>query len=132
MLDGLQATSGGNRHSEGNACRFPSSQNISNKYIMEQQEIIARLERIERNSLLGAKNVLCLDDVSCLTGLSKSHLYKLTSTRQIPFYRPNGKLLYFDRQEIESWMKQNRVSTLAEAEHYAMRYCLNGKMNPNN
>ena len=97
---------------------------------MEQQEIIARLERIERASLLAAKNVLSLDDVACLTGLSKSHLYKLTSSQQIPFYRPSGKLLYFDRQEIESWMKQNRVSTLAEAEHYATRYCL--KMNPKN
>ena len=97
---------------------------------MEQQEIIARLERIERNSLLAAKNVLTLDDVACLTGLSKSHLYKLTCTRQIPFFRPSGKVIYFDKGEIESWMKQNRVSTLAEAEHYAMRYCLNGKMNP--
>lgn len=95
-----------------------------------EQEIIARLERIERNSLLAAKNVLTLDDVACLTGLSKSHLYKLTCTKQIPFFRPSGKLLYFDKGEIESWMRQNRVSTLAEAEHYATRYCL--KMNPKN
>ena len=97
---------------------------------MEQEEIIARLERIERNSLLAAKSVLNIEDVSCLTGLSKSHLYKLTCTRQIPFFRPSGKVIYFDKGEIESWMKQNRVSTLAEAEHYATRYCL--KMNPKN
>ena len=129
MLDGLQAANEGTGTARGMLADSTSSQNISN-YIMEQQEIIARLERIERASLLAAKNVLTLDDVACLTGLSKSHLYKLTCTKQIPFYRPNGKLLYFDRQEIESWMKQNRVSTLAEAEHYATRYCL--KMNPKN
>ena len=97
---------------------------------MEQEEIIARLERIERNSLLAAKSVLNIEDVACLTGLSKSHLYKLTCTRQIPFFRPSGKVIYFDKGEIESWMKQNRVSMLAEAEHYATRYCL--KMNPKN
>ena len=56
--------------------------------------ILSKLEVIERNSLLAAKNVLTIDDVAVLTGMSKSHLYKLTCTRQIPFYRPNGKIVY--------------------------------------
>lgn len=75
-----------------------------------------QLNRIERNTLLAAKNVLSLDDVSLLTGLSKSHLYKLTCTRQIPFYKPGGKNVYFDRAEVEAWMKQNRVNTEQEAQ----------------
>lgn len=84
--------------------------------------ITAKLNAIERYSLLGAKNVLNLDDVSILTGLSKSHLYKLTSTRQIPHYKPNCKAMYFDRMEIETWMKQNRVNTQTEAEQQAIAY----------
>ena len=60
-------------------------------------EISKQLDRIERYSMLAAKNVLVLDDVVILTGLSKSHLYKLTYTRQIPHYKPNGKQIYFDR-----------------------------------
>lgn len=84
--------------------------------------ITAKLNAIERYSLLGAKNVLNLDDVAMLTGLSKSHLYKLTCTKQIPHYKPNCKAMYFDRAELEAWMKQNRVNTQAEAERQAVAY----------
>lgn len=49
-----------------------------------EQDILNRWEAIERYSLLAAKNVLCFDDVALLTGFSKSHLYKLTCSHQIP------------------------------------------------
>ena len=42
------------------------------------EELKQQLDRIERYSLLAAKNVLCFEDVVLLTGLSRSHLYKLT------------------------------------------------------
>ena len=87
-------------------------------------ELREQLDRIERYSLLAAKNVLCLDDVAILTGLSKSHLYKLTCNHQIPHYKPNGKQIYFDRLEIESWMKQNRIATNDEIEQKAANYLL--------
>ena len=92
-----------------------------------EEIIMKKLEAIERNSLLAAKNVLTIDDVSLLTGLSKSHIYKLTCSKQIPFYRPNGKLVYFDRAELESWLKQNRVNTTAEAEQQAIAYVMKNK-----
>ena len=89
--------------------------------------ILAKLEAIERYSLLAAKNVLTIDDAAVLTGMSKSHLYKLTCSKQIPFYRPNGKLLYFDRAELEGWLKQNRVTTQEEAEQQAIAYVMTHK-----
>lgn len=92
-----------------------------------EEIILSKLETIERNSLLAAKNVLTIDDVAVLTGMSKSHLYKLTCSRQIPFYRPNGKLVYFDRQELEGWLKQNRVTTQEEAEQQAIAYVMTHK-----
>lgn len=81
-----------------------------------------QLNRIEEYTLLGAKNVLGLDDVATLTGLSKSHLYKLTCSHQIPHYKPSGKLIYFDKAEVESWMKRNRVNTQLEAQQEAAAY----------
>ena len=68
--------------------------------------------------------MLTLEDVALLTGLSKSHLYRLTCTHQIPYYKPNGKQIYFDRAEIESWMKQNRVATAAEINQQAQVFCM--------
>ena len=81
-----------------------------------------KLDLILIYSFLAAKNVLTLEDVSLLTGLSKSHLYKLTCNHQIPHYKPNGKQLYFDRAEIEAWMKQGKVSTIDESEQMAALY----------
>lgn len=92
------------------------------------EELKKQLERIERYSLLAAKNVLCLDDVALLTGLSKSHLYKLTCNHQIPHYKPNGKQIYFDRAELEEWMKQNRIATADEIEQKAANYLEKGKI----
>ena len=85
------------------------------------------MAQIKAYSLLGAKNVLNFDDVVLLTGLSKSHLYKLTCTRQIPHYKPNGKQVYFDRTEVENWMKQNRVTPQLEAEQAAIAYTVTGR-----
>ena len=80
------------------------------------------INKILNYSLLAAKNVLTLEDVSLLTGLSKSHLYKLTCNHQIPHYKPNAQQLYFDRAEIEAWMKQGKVSTVDESEQMAALY----------
>ena len=81
-----------------------------------EEKIIEQLNRIERNSLLAAKNVLTVEDVALLTGMSKSWIYQLTSSHQIPYHKPNNRLIYFDRKEIEEWMLQNRIGTTKEAE----------------
>lgn len=80
------------------------------------------LQNVERNTLLAAKKVLTLEDVALLTGISKSYLYKMTYRKELPYYKPNGKLIYFDRKEVEEWMLQNRVCTNAEAERKAVVY----------
>lgn len=94
---------------------------------MESKEtIIERLERIERLALSN-KSVLNFDEVAVYTGLSKSTLYKLTSGKMIPHYKPSGKLLYFDRKELDSWLLQNRVHTTEEINQQAVDYCYKEK-----
>lgn len=81
-----------------------------------------RLDRIEQNTLLGAKNVLTLDEVALVTGLSKGHIYRLTSTHGIPHYKPNGRNLYFNKNEVEEWLLRNRVDTIEEINNRATTY----------
>ena len=69
-----------------------------------------RLSNIE-SLLTGTKTVLTFDEVATYTGLSKSYLYKLTSGNQIPHYKPNGKNVYFNKAEIDSWLLRNEVKT---------------------
>lgn len=75
---------------------------------------------------MSAKTVLSLDEVAMFTGLSKHHLYKLTSAKQIPHYKPNGRIMYFDKQEVTEWMKRNRIATAEEAEQTAAAYLMKG------
>ena len=75
---------------------------------IDYKSLLDQLDRIERYSMLAAKDMLTLDDVSVLTGLSKSHLYRLTCKKEIPHYKPNGKIVFFDRKEINEWMRQNK------------------------
>ena len=76
----------------------------------EFQHINDRLDRIERISLIAAKNVLDLDEVCLLTGFSRGYLYRLTSNRQIPHFKKSRKL-YFLKSEIEKWMLEQAVPT---------------------
>lgn len=70
-----------------------------------------RLDRIEKLLLNLQKNVLNFEGLVEFTGLSRSYLYKLTSKGEIPFYRPIGKLMYFNKSEIEAWLLRNRSKT---------------------
>ena len=91
-----------------------------------EEKLLAELALIKAYILLSAKNVLNVDDVVILTGLSKQHIYKLTYAHKIPYYKPNGKLMYFNRNEIEAWMQQNRVTPLVEAQQSAIVHVVKG------
>lgn len=91
------------------------------------ENIQIQLDRIERNTLLASKKVLTFEDVALLTGLSRSYLYKLTSANQIPHYKPSGKQLYFDREEIENWLRRNRIATVDETDRKATNYVVTGR-----
>ncbi|MBN8671471.1 MAG: helix-turn-helix domain-containing protein [Chitinophagales bacterium] len=80
---------------------------------MENNSIEIRLDRIEK-LLLSQKTVLTLQEVAEYTCLKPSYLYKLTSKLGIPCYRPNGKQLYFKKDEIDAWLLRNRAKTYEE------------------
>jgi len=89
-------------------------------------EILSEFQELKKLTLLSAKQALTMDDAVLLTGLSKSHLYKMVSARKIPYFKSKGgKITYFDRNELNSYLLNTRVKTAdeldAEAENYVMR-----------
>lgn len=104
-----------------NRWRVPGSSLNIIKLVKMEKAIIDQLNRIERNSLLAAKNVLNMDDAVLITGVSKSFLYSLTSKALIPHYKQANKV-YFDRAELEAWLKENRIATNSEIEQAANSY----------
>lgn len=72
---------------------------------------------------LHQKEFLTLDEAAKYTGLTKSALYKLTHSRQVPYSKPNGKKCFFKRTELEAWMMSNPVATSAEIDARVQDYC---------
>ena len=85
------------------------------------QSIDDRLRSIE-TLLQSQKTVLNFEEVAAYTGLSKSYLYKLTSSGGIPCFKPQGKHIYFNKQEIDSSLMQNRKSTTRELDSKAATF----------
>ena len=69
------------------------------------------------------QEVMDITKLSEYTGLSKSHIYKLTSSFKIPHYK-NGKRLYFKCEEINDWLTQNRMKTMDEITDEALNFQL--------
>jgi excisionase family DNA binding protein len=76
------------------------------------------------NAVLSNKQTLSIEEAAIYAALSVSYLYKLTSTQQIPHFKPRGKMVYFDRSELDSWLRQNRIKTTAEIETAATTHVL--------
>ncbi len=88
-------------------------------------DVLKQLQELKQLAVLGAKTALTMNDVCLLTGLSKSHLYKLVWSKKIPYYKSEGgKLTYFNKQEIEKWLLAYRVPTEAEFEQRAINHCV--------
>ena len=89
--------------------------------------IIERLDRIEKmlkTQQAMQKQVLNFNETCTYLELSHSHLYKLTSTGAIPYYKPNGKKLYFQREELDQWLLRNRNESQYEVEQQAANYLI--------
>ena len=98
---------------------------------MEQENLILdKLTEIsnklsEQNLL--QKTVLNFNEACIYLDVSPSHLYKLTSTKHIPHFCPQGKKLYFRREELDAWLQRNRQPTAEEAEAAASDLLIRSK-----
>lgn len=82
-----------------------------------------RVEELEKQ-VFRTKNELSFEEASRFLNLSKSYLYKLTSGNLIPHYKPQGKMLYFEREELEAWLRRNPIKTRTQIEAEAQQYVL--------
>ncbi len=69
---------------------------------------------------LSQKTVLTFREACAYLDCSPSYLYKMTSQAQIPHFKPRGKRVYFDRNDLDAWLRQNRIRSEAELEAEAI------------
>lgn len=87
------------------------------------EERVSELEQM----VFMAKNVFSFDEASKFLNLSKSYLYKLTSGNLIPHYKPQGKMLYFEKEQLEEWLRQNPIKTQVQIAREAQQYVMSNK-----
>ena len=84
------------------------------------EELQKRMEAVE-DILDNVKEVLTVEEASRFMDIARSSLYKMTSDRSIPFYRPNGKMIYFEKADILAWMRRNRTVSQEEVNEHAQQ-----------
>lgn len=76
------------------------------------QRIFTELTKVQEllsTIAINNKEIMNVDEASLFLKVSKSLLYKLTSTNGIPHYKPSKKLIYFKRTELEEWALRNPI-----------------------
>ncbi|MGS2739970.1 helix-turn-helix domain-containing protein [Sinomicrobium sp. M5D2P17] len=90
---------------------------------MDNLELSERLERIEKLLSTG-KSVLTFTEACDYTGISRSYMYKLTSTGNIPHSKPNNKMIFFDKEKLDNWLLRNHKKSAKDIREEAMNYTL--------
>ena len=67
------------------------------KYLLQLRTEVRELK-------LASKDVLTLNEAVTYTGYTKSYLYRLVSNGLIPYSKPNGKAVFFERKLLERWL----------------------------
>lgn len=78
------------------------------------ESLLERITLLE-NTIFTTKRVFTFQEACMYIGVSESMLYKLTSSKEIPHYKPRGKMVYFAKEELDEWLLQNYEPTVNEA-----------------
>jgi hypothetical protein len=77
---------------------------------MDLNDIKTELEEIKKLTLLGAKNVLNVNDVALLLGYKPKTVRNMVD--EIPHYR-NGHGIWFKKEDIEAWQLKVKHNVIA-------------------
>ena len=87
-----------------------------------QKDLLRRLEQIQadlREIKQAASQPYNLNTAADYLDVSKSHLYQLTCKGLIAHYKPAGKRVYFDKVDLDAYLKRNRVASVSEIDEAA-------------
>ncbi len=80
------------------------------------KNVYNKLDRIEKiiTSFLYKKKFLTIEETALYLDYSVAYIYKLTHLGTLPFYRPNGKKIFFRRTELDEWIGRHKCRSIGE------------------
>ena len=67
------------------------------------------------------KEILTFKEATKYCGFKESYFYQLTSKKQIPFYKPGGKKIFFKLSELQDWLLRGKSESVDNLERNAIR-----------
>ncbi|WP_299114293.1 helix-turn-helix domain-containing protein [uncultured Winogradskyella sp.] len=88
------------------------------------------LKKEIKKSHLFRKRIYTIKEAAFVTGVSISQIQKLIASRKIPHSKPNGKLIFIRRKDLESFLMKNYIKSNDEIEMIVTNTILsNNKLN---
>ena len=94
--------------------------------IFMQQQTEDRIDALE-GIFLCQKEIFNFDEAAAYLSMSKSTLYKLTSKKEIPHYKPN-RFVFFERKELDKWIRAAAVGTEEQLNDQVNAYTMNNPL----
>lgn len=89
--------------------------------------ILERLDYLEKLIINERKEILSVEELEKYTGFKKSYIYHLVHYGKIPYSKPNGKYLFFQKSEIDQWLLKNKSLSEDQIQDNARMYALKKK-----
>ncbi|MDM1463886.1 helix-turn-helix transcriptional regulator [Myroides odoratimimus] len=86
--------------------------------------ILEKLDYLEQLIISNNKEILSVEELEKYTGFKKSYIYHLVHFSKIPYSKPNGKYLFFQKSEIDEWLLKNKSLSDDQIQEKAREYVL--------
>lgn len=99
----------------------------SNNFETMVQQLVKNQVAAEVNRIVAAhqteeKEILTMEEAAEFLGLSRSYLYKVTKAELIPYYKPLGKIIYFEKSVLKDWIRSHKGKSKADVTAAAASY----------
>lgn len=74
------------------------------------------------NTQYYGKEILSVKEACLYMDISQSYIYKLTHGKILPYSCPNGKKIYFRKEDLNNWMMQNHQFSKNEVKAIATNF----------
>ena len=72
------------------------------------EDVVRTMRELERCAYT-VKDYLTVEETSRYLQVHKSMIYRLTSNKEITYYKPNGKTIFIRRADLEEWISQTPI-----------------------
>lgn len=77
-----------------------------------------------KENLTFNKSIFNVKDFSLYSGIKESYIYKIVGNQEINFSKPGGKMLFFSKEDVDSYLLKNPVKSKVSIESAALEFSL--------